>query len=311
MGATDEETKPTFDAAQLIQTFARPVLNFVFAAIPPVIQACQKGYSVYCQLPLNHVQLLIGAVMCFFGGFYPTLFAALQAANHGGLRTLQESLKALSQEATIIIHENEKDNTTDDDGDGIADADQMDGRELVKRKFKLVLTKMNPEKVNVAIVSIYKVWLSVLAVLTIEFARTIALALTISEFSKKFADKRILPTVTKAVPQEYEKWCPVLVDWFCKSIGISIAWRMQAVISAFASALAGGLMMSRAALQIVSEGGNNDQDTKVDEIAAYAFAGVGFYFQYNSNFSAPFPLNIILWPVELADYCILWAVTKA
>lgn len=45
--------------------------------------------------------------------------------------------------------------------------------------------------------------MSVLAVLTIEFARTIALALT-SEFSKKFTDRFLLPIVKKATPAEYQ-----------------------------------------------------------------------------------------------------------
>ena len=36
---------------------------------------------------------------------------------------------------------------------------------------------MNPKKVNDAAAAIYTVWLSVLAVLKIEFARTVALAL--------------------------------------------------------------------------------------------------------------------------------------
>ena len=56
----------------------------------------------------------------------------------------------------VIVQENKKDNKKDDDGDGISDADQIEGRELVKRKVKLVLTKMNPEKVNDAISAIYK-----------------------------------------------------------------------------------------------------------------------------------------------------------
>jgi hypothetical protein len=46
--------------------------------------------------------------------------------------------------------------------------------------------------------------MSVLAVLTIQFARTIASALTISDFSKKFADRVLLPIVKKATPKEYQ-----------------------------------------------------------------------------------------------------------
>jgi hypothetical protein len=107
-----------------------------------------------------------------------------------------------------------------------------------------------------------------------------------------------------------KKWCPVLLEWLCKSIGISIAWKIQTVLSAFASALAGGLIMSRAMLRAFYKGGGNRDETMVDEVASYAFAALGFYFQYSFSFSTPFPLNVVLYPVGLTDYYIRWAVTK-
>ncbi len=55
----------------------------------------------------------------------------------------------------IIVEENEKDDKVDDDKDGKADVSELSGRELVKRKVILILTKMNPEKVNDALASIY------------------------------------------------------------------------------------------------------------------------------------------------------------
>jgi hypothetical protein len=62
----------------------------------------------------------------------------------------------LSGEIIIIIDASKKDDKVDADGDGIADASQISGRELMRRKVTLVLTKMDPEKVNNAIASIYK-----------------------------------------------------------------------------------------------------------------------------------------------------------
>lgn len=46
--------------------------------------------------------------------------------------------------------------------------------------------------------------MSVLAVLTIQFARTIAMALTISEFIQKFVNRFLLPIVKAVVPKEYQ-----------------------------------------------------------------------------------------------------------
>ncbi len=108
-----------------------------------------------------------------------------------------------------------------------------------------------------------------------------------------------------------QRWCPVMVDWLCTSIGISIAWKIQTIISAFTSALAGGLIMARALMLIVSKGKKDHEDTSADEIASYVFAGLGFYFQYMLKFDVPFPLNLFLWPMELAEYYIRWAVTDA
>jgi len=56
----------------------------------------------------------------------------------------------------VIVEANKKDDQVDADGDGIADAKQISGRELLRRKVKLVLAKMNPEKVNTALAAIYK-----------------------------------------------------------------------------------------------------------------------------------------------------------
>jgi hypothetical protein len=59
----------------------------------------------------------------------------------------------------------------------------------------------------------YSVWLSVVAALTIQFARTISLALTISDFLNRPVDRYIAPTVNVAIPDEYDKWTPVIMRW--------------------------------------------------------------------------------------------------
>jgi hypothetical protein len=48
----------------------------------------------------------------------------------------------------IIIKESKKDDAVDDNKDGIPDVEQISGREYTIRKTKLVLKKMNPEKVS-------------------------------------------------------------------------------------------------------------------------------------------------------------------
>lgn len=113
------------------------------------------------------------------------MFAALQAAEYGGRKTVMDAIVDLADEALIIIEETKKDDDVDADKDGKKDVKQISGSELLKRKTLLVLKKMNPEKIDKAVSSIYKVWLSVAAVLAVQFARTISMALAIAEFLQK------------------------------------------------------------------------------------------------------------------------------
>ena len=66
------------NAAELLQKVARPVINLMFAIIPIVISSATTASNFYKKLPIVYVQLIIGFIMCFFGGVYPTVFAAIQ-----------------------------------------------------------------------------------------------------------------------------------------------------------------------------------------------------------------------------------------
>lgn len=304
-------------AANLFTEAAKPAFNIITKALPHIITFTTVIYRWYSKLPKEQTKILIGTIFCFFGGVYPALFAALEAAKHGGWKDLKQSIMDIAEEALIIIEESKKDDDKDDDKDGIKDVNQITSKEYIMRKSNLVITKMNPAKVDKAMGTIYKVWLSVIAVLTVKFARTIALALSISEYIKVPLNRYIAPIVQAATPDEYDKWIPILFGWFVKGIAISIAWYIQAVISAITSALVGALMISRAILTI----SRNKQsalkkvipedlaDTQIDEWMSYGLAALGVYVQFKMNFDIKFPLNIPLFPFEFAEYYIRWSVT--
>ena len=222
---------------------------------------------------------------------------------------------SLADEALVIIEESKKDDDVDADGDGKADVKQIGNREYALRKTRLVMAKMNPTKVDSAVASIYNVWLAVAAVLKIQFARTINMALGIAEFINKPVDRFLRPTIQIVVPDEYDRWVPVVLSWITKSIAMSIAWYIQTVISAATSAMQGGLQMARALMRMGRKKGVKflpaDHETYIDEVAAYIFAGLGFYFQFSLHFDVPFPFSWLLWPFELAGECIMggWAST--
>lgn len=305
-------------AAQMLQGVAKPLAAIISVMLPTIIFGCSKAWAFYKSLPKNAVKFWTGFVFCFFGGLYPVTFAAVQAAEHGGRKKVVESLTALSKEALIILDESKKDDKKDDDGDGIEDVKQIDSTKFAMRKVNLVMTKMDPEKVDTAIANLYQVWLSVIAVLMVQFARTISLALSISDFLKKPCDRFITPTILLATPKQYERWVPVVVGWVVKSIAMSIAWTIQTVISAVTSALTGGQMMGTAAYDFCvyrkwTLGGMIPEDNKdsfFDEGLMYIFAALGIYFQFKIQFDVPFPANLVLWPLEMFEYYLKWTLTK-
>lgn len=214
-------------SAQALQKIAKPVFDIVSVVVPFTITTIRKGYRAFQKLPQNAMLFTYGSVFCFFGGTFPTLFAALQAAEHGGRKKILQSLSDLSDEALTIMNESKKDDDADENKDGRKDVKEISPAEFMARKTKLVLRKMNPEKVDQAISNLYSVWLSVAAVLSIKFARTISMALSIADFLKKPCDRFITPTISKAIPDDYDKWVPIVISWIIKSIAMSIAWYIQ------------------------------------------------------------------------------------
>jgi len=305
-------------ASKFLSAAIAPAISVVSIIFPYVVQTVNIANGIYQKLPHDGINALVGLVFCFFGGIYPTVFAALQAARSSGWDNMIKSIKDLSSEALIIIEESKKDDEVDADGDGIADVKQVDGKALILRKTKLVLAKCNPEKINLAIGHLYVTWMAVVLCLKVQFARTIALSLSISDSLRGPAKKFIQPTISALIPDDYKKWVPVVIDWTCKSIGMSIAWYVQTIISAFTSATYGGLKFARSTMKLCVKKGwtlfglmpKNHKETFIDEVVGWTVAALGFYFQFKIGFDITFPFSLILWPLETAEWYIRWAITE-
>ncbi len=103
-------------AAEMAKVAVKPVLDFLTMALPYVITYSKKAHAIYLKLPHDYIELLTGIVFCFMGGFYPALFAAIEAARFGGLETVKNSLADLADEALKIIEASKKDDKEDKDG---------------------------------------------------------------------------------------------------------------------------------------------------------------------------------------------------
>jgi len=101
----------------------------------------------------------------------------------------------------------------------------------VQRKVSLALRVCDPNKVNDAIGGISQGFVGVVATLKFKYARTVALGVSIGNQLRKPAGMYITPHLALLVPEEHRKWIPLVIEWACKSIAISIAWTIQAIIS--------------------------------------------------------------------------------
>lgn len=124
-------------------------------------------------------------------------------------------------------------------------------------------------------------------------------------------DRYVLPRLEGLMPEDYKKWAKPVVSYTIKSLAISIAWTVQRVISAFHSAIRGGLMFSRNILLYASEMKYmdiNHEDTYIDEIVGGAIAVLGFLWQMRNGFNLPFPLNVLLFPFTVLERVLIWVV---
>lgn len=96
-------------------------------------------------------------------------------------------------------------------------------------------------------------------------------------------------------------------------ITVSVAWTVQRILSAFHSAIRGGLMFARNIMEYLSEMNIykiNHEESMLDEAVGYGLALVGLYFQLAFGFGLPFPLNILLFPFRLMEVILVWMVNK-
>jgi len=213
--------------------------------VPVCVRALGLAAAALALLPLDLLYVLLGLLLCFFGGMYPMTMAALEAWRQAGGKEALNHAHDLWAELGNVLAASEEDDAKDDDGDGIPDVDQMGGKELALRKVKLAITTADPDKLNGALLCMYAGWVGVVAVLKLQFAKTIALGAAIGDFLHKTAAKPCTAVLATAMPPEYHKWIPTLITWLCKLVAIAVAWQVQRIISAFHSAVRGGLMSAR------------------------------------------------------------------
>lgn len=85
------------------------------------------------------------------------------------------------------------------------------------------------------------------------------------------------------------------------------------MLSAFHSAIRGGLMLARNLMEYSTVMGYykiNHEESMLDEALGYGIALLGLFFQLSYGFGLPFPLNILLLPFRIAEWALIWLVSN-
>lgn len=304
-----------------IETTVAPLIGTIAMMIENLIPIFYNAYLKVMEFweflqPWNPALLFpafFGLVLCFFGGDFLTLIAAIEAYRLTGYEPTIKCINVVVEDLKKISVESKKDDKKDDDNDGVADVLQISNTELVKRKTLLFMRTVDPERLSEALNVISCSFFAVISTLKLQFAKTITLGVCIGEMVEKPAIQFVLPFLEAVLPPDYKKWAGPVMSYTIRGFAVSIAWTIQRVISAFHSAMRGGLMFSRNIIEYMSIMGHihiDHEKTYLDEILGYGLAFLGLWFQLSMGFHIPFPLNILLLPFTIAEYLLIWTVNS-
>lgn len=284
-------------------------------SVPYIQQAHEKSTELLKNLEPYKLNLLgpafFGFILCYFGGSYVTLIAAIEAYRIAGWDASVVAAESLYKDLVKVLEAEAKDSKKDDDNDGVADVAKLTPKDLLQRKIYVVLSTVDPHKVTNAIIAIQSGFMGVVATLRVEFAKAITLGSSIADNIDRVAQKYACPHLESLLPTDFRQWAPFIIRYFIKSICVSAAWSFQRVLSAVHSSIRGGMMISRNLFQYLAEMEVYKLDvdkSQLDEAIGYALALMGLYWQLSWGFRLPFLLSIVLSPLSLAEYLLMWFI---
>ncbi len=305
------------NVADLLKNF-KPVIDVATKTLdflaPYILLAYSYANKLYQYLPTDVFYALIGLMITFFGGCFTISIAAIESFVVTGWETFRKSGTCIFNEFKGMWIKSREDDKKDEDGDGVADILKLKPGELVSRKVGLYFANCSdPQHMMDCIGALAGSVFGVIAVLKVDFAKTIALGATIGESLRKPASYFIVPIASKALPSKYHQWIAPGINFVCKSVAISIAWFIQRIISSVHSAIRGGLIFSRRMLKYANDKGYiqfNDEESYLDEIVGWSLAALGIYFQLSSFFTLPFPLNVVFFPMTILENYLAWIISE-
>mmetsp|Transcript_125387 Transcript_125387/g.244175 ORF Transcript_125387/g.244175 Transcript_125387/m.244175 type:complete len:352 (-) Transcript_125387:82-1137(-) len=279
---------------------------------PQLLKLCYGVYLLYQHLPKTAAKGLSGLGVCYFGGKYAVSIAATEAFwSTGGSRVLKD-LQDLVDQANEVRNASLKDDEEDADNDGVADVKQINAKQLASRKTSLVLKTIDTEIVSRACHNLWTAYMGILTVLKFKFARTVALAESIGNTLRPTIAKVAGPTLVSLAPPDYRKWISPSINILAKLVAGYIAWKVQQLTSTVQSAFCGGMIASRALLELLRQQKlmvSSDDETYLDEAIGWTLGASGIYVQLFKGGPVPYFMTPLFWPLDFIEAVLKWNLT--
>jgi len=301
-GASENMPEGLKKVMQSLAPVADAVHNAFIFAWPYIVFAYLKVKGVYDRMPEYSVVMIYGLTVAFCGAHFAAVVAVVEAFKQSGaFKKIGACLVDLYESFKKLHAENAKDNTVDEDGDGVMDVDEMSNGALFLHKCGLVMRTVDPQKVNKALSGLYSGFLAAVMVVQYEFAKTVTLGASLGDFMERTIDIVLDPLLEMTLPKEYLPWIDLLEKYICRTIGVAIAWSIQFYKSLLHCAVAGSLIFSRALIPFLNKRGvikiENLEETYLDEIVGWIVAVAAIFIQYLFGFELLLPFKIILSPL--------------
>ena len=103
-------------------------------------------------------------MLCFFGGVFVALIAAVEAFRTMGGQSLYDDLAYIRLELANVIKAHDADEQVDADRDGVRDVEAMGSQELVQHKAEVVMRSIqDPKRLQGAVGNLWSAYLAVIA----------------------------------------------------------------------------------------------------------------------------------------------------
>lgn len=200
------------------------------------------------------------------------------------------------------------------------DSERKRRNSVVLSSVYLAMVTINPHHFAQAVFVLNAGVLAVIATLKVQFAKTITLGNSISNFLEKPVMAVADPFVEAIFPSEVKQWGHFIIVLVLKFAAISVAWTLQKLIAAFHSSIRGGMWISRnltnylLVASIISDKHKitlQEYRSWIVYSLGYLFAACGLYFQLLHRQALPLPFNYLFFPFLFTERVLIWVVNNS